>query len=115
VLTKLSIAMAALGPYRDGSSGGTYSVGSDIVPGTYSSAGPAGSGRCYWKRLTGPNGNHIIDNALSSKPQVVQSTRVTPRFRRTAGSRGARQTGERRLFLRLTGDCRDVTTSVSAT
>jgi hypothetical protein len=34
--------------------------------------GPAGSGRCYWKRLTGPNGNDIIDNALSSKPQVVQ-------------------------------------------
>lgn len=42
------------------------------MPGTYSSAGPAGSARCYWKRLTGPNGNDIIDNALSSKPQVVQ-------------------------------------------
>ena len=51
---------------------GTYSVGTDIVPGTYSSAGPVGSGRCYWKRLSGPNGNDIIDNALSSKPQVVQ-------------------------------------------
>jgi hypothetical protein len=42
------------------------------VPGTDSSVGPAGSGGWYWKRLTGPNGNDIIDNALSSKPQVVQ-------------------------------------------
>jgi hypothetical protein len=39
------------------------------VAGTYSSAGPVGSG---WKRLTGPNSNDVIDNALSSKPQVVQ-------------------------------------------
>jgi len=51
---------------------GRYSVGTDIVPGTYSSAGAVGSGRCYWKRLGGPNGTDIIDNALSSKPQVVQ-------------------------------------------
>jgi len=51
---------------------GRYSVGTDIVPGTYSSAGAVGSGTCYWKRLGGPNGTDIIDNALSSKPQVVQ-------------------------------------------
>jgi hypothetical protein len=50
---------------------GTYSVGSDIVPGTYASAGPVGTGTCYWKRLGNPNGT-VIDNALSKKPQVVQ-------------------------------------------
>src|ERR1700694_3424586 len=51
---------------------GTFLVGTDIVPGTYSTAGPVGSGTCYWKRLSSPNGSDIIDNAMSSKPQVVQ-------------------------------------------
>ena len=51
---------------------GTYSVGTDIAPGTYSSAGPVGNGARYWKRLSGPNGSDITDNALSKKPQVVQ-------------------------------------------
>jgi hypothetical protein len=50
---------------------GTYAVGSDIAPGTYSSAGPVDNGTCYWKRLGNPDGN-LIDNALSKKPQVVQ-------------------------------------------
>jgi hypothetical protein len=50
---------------------GTYAVGSDIAPGTYSSAGPVENGTCYWKRLGNPDGN-LIDNALSKKPQVVQ-------------------------------------------
>ena len=50
---------------------GTYAVGSDIAPGTYSSAGPGDNGTCYWKRLGNPDGN-LIDNALSKKPQVVQ-------------------------------------------
>jgi hypothetical protein len=50
---------------------GTYAVGSDIVPGTYVSAGPVGSGTCYWKRLGNPDGA-LLDNALSKKPQVVQ-------------------------------------------
>jgi hypothetical protein len=48
---------------------GTYSLGSDIAPGTYSSAGPVGSGTCYWKRMSGSD---IVDSAMSSKPQVVQ-------------------------------------------
>jgi hypothetical protein len=48
---------------------GTYAVGTDIVAGTYSSAGPVGDGACYWKRV---NGNDIVDNALSRKPQVVR-------------------------------------------
>jgi hypothetical protein len=51
---------------------GTFLVGTDIVAGTYSSAGPVGSGRCYWKRLSSLKGSDIIDSAMSSKPQVVQ-------------------------------------------
>lgn len=50
---------------------GTYAVGTDIVPGIYSSAGPVENGACYWKRLGNPDGN-LIDNALTKKPQVVQ-------------------------------------------
>jgi hypothetical protein len=49
---------------------GTYSVGTDIVPGAYSSAGPVGSGTCYWKRVS--SSGAIIDNALTKEAQVVQ-------------------------------------------
>lgn len=51
---------------------GNFAVGTDIVPGVYSSAGPAGTGACYWKRLGSGDGNPILDNAMSKKPQVVQ-------------------------------------------
>jgi hypothetical protein len=53
---------------------GTYRVGTDILPGVYSSAGPADShGACYWKRVGNGEGNtDIIDNSMSKKPQVVQ-------------------------------------------
>lgn len=47
---------------------GTYAVGTDIVPGTYASAGPIPDGACYWKRV---NGDKLVDNALTKKPQVV--------------------------------------------
>jgi hypothetical protein len=47
---------------------GTYAVGTDIQPGTYSSAGPVGDGACYWKRVSGTN---IVDNALTKKAQIV--------------------------------------------
>jgi hypothetical protein len=50
---------------------GLYAVGTDIAPGVYSSAGPVGSGTCYWKRMGNPDGN-LIDNALSKKAQVVK-------------------------------------------
>jgi hypothetical protein len=50
---------------------GTYAVGTDIVPGIYSSAGPVENGVCYWKRSGNPDGN-LIDNTMSKKPQVVQ-------------------------------------------
>jgi hypothetical protein len=48
---------------------GTYAVGTDIAPGTYSSAGPVGDGACYWKRV---KGDDLVDNAFSKQPQIVQ-------------------------------------------
>jgi hypothetical protein len=48
---------------------GTYQVGTDILPGTYSSAGPVDDGACYWKRV---NNDQVPDNALTKKPQVVR-------------------------------------------
>ncbi len=51
---------------------GTYSVGADIAPGVYASAGPTEGNKCYWKRVGGPDGTATLDNALSSKPQLVQ-------------------------------------------
>ena len=48
---------------------GTYTVGTDIVPGVYQSAGPVEGGVCYWKRA---NGDGIVANAMSKKPQTVQ-------------------------------------------
>jgi len=53
-------------------SDGTYSVGTDIVPGIYRSAGPVEGDACYWKRLGGVDGSDIVDNAMTKKPQVVQ-------------------------------------------
>ena len=50
---------------------GVFTVGTDIVPGTYTSAGPIGNGVCYWKRL-GDDAKQPIDNAMSKKPQVVK-------------------------------------------
>jgi hypothetical protein len=51
---------------------GTFTVGTDIVPGTYTSAGPQANGVCYWKRLAGEDGKQLVDNAMSKKPQVVR-------------------------------------------
>jgi hypothetical protein len=48
---------------------GTYKVGTDIVPGTYTSAGPITDGVCSWKRASGDS---TVDNAMTKKPQVVQ-------------------------------------------
>lgn len=58
---------------------GTYAVGTDIVPGTYSSAGPVADGTCYWKRV-GSDGA-TVDNALSKKAQVVQIDATDKSFR----------------------------------
>ena len=53
---------------------GTYRIGTDIVPGTYRTAGPAphGESDCYWERLDSLNPNHIITNNISNGPQVVR-------------------------------------------
>lgn len=48
---------------------GTYAVGTDIEPGVYQSAGPVDGGACYWRRA---NGDGILANAMSKKPQTVQ-------------------------------------------
>jgi hypothetical protein len=50
---------------------GLYNVGSDIVPGVYTSAGPVGNGVCYWRRL-GDDAKQPLDNAMSKKPQIVR-------------------------------------------
>jgi hypothetical protein len=47
---------------------GTYAVGTDIAPGTYTTVGPIPDGACYWKRV---NGTELLDNALTKKPQTV--------------------------------------------
>jgi hypothetical protein len=48
---------------------GTYAVGTDVAPGVYQSAGPVEGGACYWKRV---NGDGIVANAMTKKPQTVQ-------------------------------------------
>jgi hypothetical protein len=52
---------------------GTYRIGTDIVLGTYQSAGRSADGEsdCYWARLHSLNPTDIIDNNISSGPQVV--------------------------------------------
>jgi hypothetical protein len=62
---------APAGPKTSIDKDGIYAVGTDIVPGIYSSWGPVDNGTCYWKRTGNPDGN-LIDNAMSKKPQVVQ-------------------------------------------
>lgn len=49
---------------------GTYKIGVDILPGTYTSSGPIPDSACYWKR-TGGDGK-LIDNALTKKPASVR-------------------------------------------
>jgi hypothetical protein len=61
----------ATGPKTTIDHDGTFAVGTDIAPGTYSTAGPVADGVCYWKRMGNPDGN-LIDNSMSKKPQVVQ-------------------------------------------
>lgn len=49
---------------------GLYAVGTQIIPGVYASAGPAEGTKCYWKRVG--SGGTVLDNALTSQPQVVR-------------------------------------------
>ena len=56
-----------------------YRIPTDLLPGTYRSAGGKG---CYWKRVnawTGDN-NVIIANAFVSHPQTVTITKTDAGF-----------------------------------
>jgi hypothetical protein len=57
------------GPKTTISTNGTFAVGTDIVPGTYRTAGGSG---CYWARLRTLDTGDIIDNNVSDGPQVVR-------------------------------------------
>ncbi|WP_237674073.1 hypothetical protein [Mycolicibacterium parafortuitum] len=57
------------GPKTVIDAGGTYAVGTDILPGVWQSAGPIEGGACYWKRTAGEK---LVDNALTKKPASVQ-------------------------------------------
>jgi len=63
---------APAGPKTSIDHDGTFAVGTDIEPGTYTSAGPQSNGVCYWKRVAGDDGKQVVDNAMSKKPQVVR-------------------------------------------
>ncbi|GGY57809.1 hypothetical protein [Streptomyces omiyaensis] len=61
------------GATRDGIPGdGTFLVGEEVTPGTYRSAGPAGSS-CYWARLAGTTGDsgEIIANGATEGQATV--------------------------------------------
>lgn len=49
---------------------GTFAVGTDIVPGVYTSAGPLPGDVCYWRRIGADK--TTLDNALTKQPQTVQ-------------------------------------------
>ena len=46
------------GPKTTIDADGTYAVGTDVVPGVYSSAGPVTDGTCSWRRTSNPDGAH---------------------------------------------------------
>jgi hypothetical protein len=58
---------------------GTFLVGTDVKPGQY--RGNTSGGDCYWARLSSTSGgDNIIDNGLSSGPQVVTIKRTDKAF-----------------------------------
>lgn len=58
---------------------GTYTVGKDIAPGVYASAGPVGGAVCYWRRAGADNAT--LNNAMSKQPQVVAIEPTDATFR----------------------------------
>ncbi len=72
---------AAAAPQTAMDHDGTYAVGADITPGTYSSPGPVTDSTCYWKRV-GSDGN-TVDNAMTKKAQVVQIDASDKSFKTT--------------------------------
>lgn len=68
----------AAGPATAIEADGHYAVGTDIAPGTYTSAGPVEDGTCYWKRS---RDGKLLDNAMTKKPQVVRIEPTDTEFR----------------------------------
>jgi hypothetical protein len=64
---------------------GTYVVGTDIVPGTYKTSGPAPGGIdiCYWSRLKDTTGNFdtIIANDVGKGPTTATISRSDGAFK----------------------------------
>lgn len=58
----------APGPKTTIDADGTYTVGTQIAPGSYSTAGPVGDGACSYKVL---NADNTDDTVFTKKPQVV--------------------------------------------
>ncbi len=48
---------------------GTFTVGTEIAPGVYASAGPVEGETCYWRRIGADN--VTLNNALTSQPQLI--------------------------------------------
>lgn len=49
---------------------GTFAVGTEILPGVYTSPGPEPGGTCYWRRIGADD--VTLQNALTKQPQTVQ-------------------------------------------
>lgn len=58
---------------------GTYTVGKDIAPGMYASAGPLPGQVCYWRRAGADN--VTLSNAMSKQSQTVQILDTDATFR----------------------------------
>jgi len=48
---------------------GTFTVGTDILPGVYTSPGPLPEDTCYWRRIGADD--TTVENALTKQPQTV--------------------------------------------
>ena len=64
---------------------GVYAVGTEILAGVYTSAGPVDGGTCYWRRVGA--GGATVDNALTKQPQVVSIEPTDVAFK-TRGCQG---------------------------
>lgn len=66
---------------------GTYTVGVDIAPGVYASAGPIPEGTCSWRRMApiveGAEQGETLDRAFTKQPQVVQILPTDGTFKTT--------------------------------
>ena len=68
--TPSSVPASAPGPVIAMDQDGTFTVGTQIAPGVYASAGPMEDTTCYWRRIGADN--VTLNNAMTSQPQIVQ-------------------------------------------